>query len=325
MKKYFSFNLNAVDFLKVFLPYWVVFLGYEAVVLYLSPLLKKAEKEPSVLLPLLGIFFLAVFVFVLVAFAFSILMMRKYVSAVSLSGQSLSFKGSVPKFVFMNLGGILLSIITLGIYMPWYIVRVSRYLTGEMSYQNKKFEFTGKGGKLFLIMLLSFFVPLAAVIILYACLLTPAFLVSCTYTTATWAYTIPITLIFYIILIPFIYLIYKWYVSSIRLEAVHFQWNTQFFSSVFYILAQMLLLFVTLFICWPLACINIYRYFAGKTSALSNDKKIGKFGFEGKNGEGFLLFWGQALLSILTLGVYIPWAMKKMGNWMLKNTYYEAE
>jgi uncharacterized membrane protein YjgN (DUF898 family) len=43
-------------------------------------------------------------------------------------------------------------------------------------------------------------------------------------------------------------------------------------------------------------------------------------GFDGPVGRGFLLLWGQTLLVLITLGIYSPWAMARVGRWFAEHT-----
>ena len=52
--------------------------------------------------------------------------------------------------------------------------------------------------------------------------------------------------------------------------------------------------------------------------------QIGRMGFEGSIKKGFGLLWGQALLSIITIGFYLPWAYPKVARWILESTYYDT-
>jgi hypothetical protein len=101
---------------------------------------------------------------------FAIPFLRRLVPALSLEGQALEFRGRIGGFLGLNLPGILLSALTLGIYTPWYAARVTRYLAGETSYRGTAWEFTGRGGSLFLILLLSLVLPVAAITVLFTLL-----------------------------------------------------------------------------------------------------------------------------------------------------------
>lgn len=80
---------------------------------------------------------------------------------------------------------------------------------------------------------------------------------------------------------------------------------------------------ITLGIYLPAAYIKVYRYLVGHTEIQTEQKQEGRLGFRGRSGWGFGLLWGQILLTTVTLGVYAPWALAKVGKWFLSNTYVE--
>jgi uncharacterized membrane protein YqhA len=59
----------------------------------------------------------------------------------------LKFEGSFGEYIGIVVLGIVLSIISLGIYSPWFIRDVNRFFASRTSYQERPFNFLGKGGK----------------------------------------------------------------------------------------------------------------------------------------------------------------------------------
>ena len=80
---------------------------------------------------------------------------------------------------------------------------------------------------------------------------------------------------------------------------------------------------ITVGIYWPAAALRLYAYFVGRTVFERSGQRIGRLGFEGKIGKGFGLIWGQGLLCLITLGIYIPWGYSKVLRWIAGNSYYE--
>lgn len=62
-----------------------------------------------------------------------------------------SYRGLNKELIPLYLGGLLLTLVTLGIYGAWFQVKVQKYIYSKISYGNLTLEFTGKGGELFLI------------------------------------------------------------------------------------------------------------------------------------------------------------------------------
>jgi uncharacterized membrane protein YjgN (DUF898 family) len=93
-----------------------------------------------------------------------------------------------------------------------------------------------------------------------------------------------------------------------------------------FLIPQILLSVITLFIYYPAAMVKIYRYLLNSSSFVDeNNTERGHFGFEGAAARGFGLLWAQGLLALITAGIYGPWAISKVSNWFLNNTYVESK
>jgi len=44
-------------------------------------------------------------------------------------------------------------------------------------------------------------------------------------------------------------------------------------------------------------------------------------GYDGDQFSAFLFMWGQILLTVITLGLYYPWAFSKIAHRVLTQTY----
>lgn len=132
-------------------------------------------------------------------------------------------------------------------------------------------------------------------------------------------------LIFYSFFAAYLYLVYRWFFTNLHYCGYDLSWNTRFWPSVSMIWVQMLLSVLTLGIYLPAAYIKVYRYLVGHTEIQTEQQQEeeGRLGFRGRTGWGFGLLWGQILLTAVTLGIYAPWALAKVGKWFLSNTYVE--
>jgi uncharacterized membrane protein YjgN (DUF898 family) len=319
MKRCFDFNLNAKRFFSLFIAFYIPWLILEIAISVQSGRLDAAAASGSVVLSL--VLSLAMFLLIIL---FYVPILRKIVPAVSFNGQSFAFGGSIGKFFVINLLGVFLSIITLGIYGPWYITRIVRYLTGEVSYKQEALRFQGRGGKLFVILLVTLLVPI---------LLLALFEVRLTGSTfgapmrlnpfqSFMAHAF-VWLIFLAFIAAYIYTVYRWYFTNLHYRDYSVHWDTTFWASMTMIWGQILLSVITLGVYFPAAYIRLYRYFCNRTRILREEEQINSLGFQGAAGRGFGLMWGQLLLTVITLGIYAPWAMAKVGKWYLANTYVE--
>lgn len=324
MKSSFEFTLKGKDWWGPFLGFWALYLLFYIPTVVTSQWESRTGSQAGGLSAVFSLVFLVAFLFIYPLF--TIVFLRILVPRLSIGGKSFAFRGSIGKFLGMNIGGMLLSIITLTVYMPWYIRKVTAYLVSETTFDGTAPEFLGKGGRLFVFMLLALWIPLAAVIGIFATVVgVSAFNggggASST-TAGLSAAGAAMVLLVYIVIVPFVYLMYKWFVN-LKWNEVTITWQTSFWPSCGYILGQMLLTVVTVGIYGPAALLKVYGFFVERTVLSRGGQEIGRLGFEGGIGKGFGLIWGQTLLSIITLGIYLPWAYAKIGTWIASTTSCE--
>lgn len=84
-------------------------------------------------------------------------MSHLYDSAAPPPPDRISVNGEGASLLGIHLLGLLLSILTLGIYRFWWRTNVRRYLWSCVSYKDEPFEYTGRGGELFVGFLIAFF------------------------------------------------------------------------------------------------------------------------------------------------------------------------
>ena len=70
--------------------------------------------------------------------------------------QALEYDGRIGELYGIFVVNLLLTIITIGIYRFWAITRWRRYFWSHMTFQDDRFEYTGRGGELFLGFLMAF-------------------------------------------------------------------------------------------------------------------------------------------------------------------------
>jgi uncharacterized membrane protein YjgN (DUF898 family) len=320
MNREFDFRLDAKSFLPLFLAFYIPWLILEVLIMVQSRRVESAAASAQGVFALL----LLLAALILLTVLLYIPILRKLVPAVHFEGEPYHFRGSIGKFLGLNLLGIFLTVITLGIYGPWYLTRISRYLVGEVSYKEQPLGFTGRGGRLFVIILLTIIVPMIP-LILVQLRLDPTLSVFPAVVNPFQAFMLQFLayLIFYSFMTAYLYLIYRWFFTNLRYGEKSLSWNTQFWPSVSLIWVQMLLSVLTLGIYLPAAYIKIYRYIVGHSEIRTEQEREGVLGFGGQTGGGFGLIWGQMLLTIITAGIYAPWALSKVGKWFLSNTYVE--
>jgi uncharacterized membrane protein YjgN (DUF898 family) len=259
---------------------------------------------------------------VVIQAVFTILFLRIIVPKLSIGGKAFVFRGHIAKYLGMNLTGLLLSIVTLTVYLPWYARRIVTYLVGETTFNGSSPEFLGKAGRLLKYLLLAMWIPVIVVGIVFGLMSGVGTVSYATVQAGMTPAQAGMAFAVSLIMIPFLYLMYKWYVD-VRWNDVTIAWRTSLWPSCGFILGQLLLSLITISIYWPAAALRLYRYFTARTVLSKRDVEMGRLGFDGSIAKGWRLMWGQALLSIVTLGAYIPWACAIIGRWIAASTYYE--
>ncbi|MBI4945135.1 MAG: DUF898 family protein [Bacteroidetes bacterium] len=308
MKNYFNFNLTG----KKLLPLWILFL-----ILFLVPYVFmiftmrniQPGNSPSAL------FFPLMILLCIVAFVFTFYAAKLMIENIAYKDKAIVFNGSFGKYIGTVLLGFFLSIITLGIYMAWFTRNIHRFFIDNSSYDSQNFKFQGKGGKLFVILLLTIFLP----VIILSIVMVKFLIAGNTHLAPS--FIVIQQLVMMVIMIPYMYFVYKWMVN-VNYKEYNISWETNFWNSCGKIVIEIALTIITLGIYMPLAMLRLYKYFADRTIAVSNESKQ-RFGYDIDPLNDFLLLWGQMLLTIITLGIYYPWACCKIGKRILSKTYLQ--
>ena len=324
MKNNFSCSLYGKMWWKPFVVFIVLFLAVFIPLEFALAKIQLPGGTTNILPTALFIIVMYGLLFIINAI-FSVILYKIAYPTITVRNNSFSFTGSIGEFVKINIVGFLLILVTVGFYTPWYTKRIASYIVSHSQYDNTTGIFLGKGKKLLKYFFLGLVIPLVIWCILIG-ILSAAIRSGIDHSSVS---TTPLTILSFItvisvfvVLIPFLYLVYKWY-FNINWKNMHLSWDTKFWASCFFILRQMLLLLITMGIYWPAFCIKLYRYFSGKTILTENQKELFRFGFEGKTGKGFCLLWGQTLLSLITLGIFLPWAYANCARYFINNTYIE--
>ncbi len=325
MKARFSCALTGSLWWKPYLLLVVLTLAIIGPMEYAMLTLQPQEQNPEVILwTFLFVIVMAILVTVVSA-ALTMVLARIAAPTVALGSARFSFDGKPGEYAKMNLTGILLTLLTFGFYGPWYYRNIIAYCVYHTEYAGTRGGFAGKPGKYLKYILLGLGVPIFIWTIAFGALVVGIMASSGDYNVDMSA-ILTATLISYVFLFllmtPFIYLTYKWLINiSWKNGAITL--NARFFPSVFYIMGQILLCFVTFGIYLPALYVNMWRYLVGKTVYEENGAKA-EFGFDGKTGSGFALLWGQFLLILVTVGIYSPWAAARCTRYFIENTFVET-
>ena len=315
MKSYLNFTLKGSQFL----PVWIAFFFFFMIPYYF--LLGEFNELISSDVPAGGpskLFFIYLAFVLAMAYTFVYYMVKLVVQSLEYKGGKVLCNYHLGKYIGIIITGLVLSIVTVGIYIPWLIKNMHRFFTNGASYNSHKFSFKGKGGKLFLIMTLTIFIPFLLVgIVLFSIL-------ESTIDLQSQNFLLIYQMIVMFSLVPNIYLILKWMVDF-RYKDYLIRWDTEFFPATGKIALELVFAVITFGIYFPMAYIRLYRYFTEHTkSNVVNEKQI-SLGYDGDSLSDFLFMWGQILLTVVTLGFYYPWAFSRIAQRVLTQTFLETD
>ncbi|MEI7523942.1 MAG: DUF898 family protein [Mariniphaga sp.] len=342
MKSYLNFTLKGAQFL----PLWIAFFFFYLIPFYflIQELAELTASEVPAGGPSIRFFFYLIIVLA-VFFTFVYYSSRLILQSLEYRGLKIICDFHSGKYVGIIVSGLVLSIVTIGIYIPWFIRNLHRFFVHGVSYNSHKFAFRGTGGKLFQIMTLAIFIPFIVVGFIVFTLMKS--------NIEIWIYQVMVISS----LVSIIYLTFKWMVLiryknyvirldtgffhamwKIAIELVLavilvfiFSWLTSV-SSVFWLKAdfvpatgkimfELVLAVLTLGFYFPMAFIRLFRYFSEHTKSNVVDGKQITMGYDGDQVTDFLFMWKQILLTIISFGIYYPWAFTRIAQRLLSQTF----
>jgi uncharacterized membrane protein YjgN (DUF898 family) len=319
MKNYFKFNLTGQKLLPVWLFYMFLFLiSYICVQVRMQSFNTQPNTDPHEAMQHMseiGGLFGITLLLMIVRYAISFFIAKMSIEDTEFKLKNFEFGGQFGEFIGMIILGFFLTIITLGIYSPWFIKKVYDFFSENTAHDSSSFKFNGKGLDLFGIITL-FIVAIIFLIILFFIIT-----IGSLNHASTSPGSIGILLLILVAIIPYLYFITKWSVNF-TFKGYTIKMETKLWKSLGKIALELLLSVITLGIYSPLAYLKVYQYFAENTFAESEEKSK-TFGYDMEAGSDFLFIWGQLLLSIITLGFYFPWAYCKVADRIMSKTYSE--
>jgi uncharacterized membrane protein YjgN (DUF898 family) len=270
---------------------------------------------PPKVTPFFGFFFLLFPLFFVAMLFMYFFLIRFCIEGIRYKDKALQFSGTPMAFLGRIVLGIILTIVTLGIYLAWFIRDIVRFFVNNTSYDSAQFKFRGSGLKLLGIIIVTLLVPM---IIFFAF----AFKLILLMATGNYLYRMLFNTLEVLIFSPYIYFVYQWNVD-VEYKQYVINWRTEGWPSILKIAQENLLMMITFYIYFPLAYIRLYGYFMNRTVADSGTRVL-QFGFDSTDMDDFVLIWKETLLTIVTLGVYFPWAICNINKRILGKTYLES-
>lgn len=308
MKNYLDFKLSGSRIFPYFLCIFLTYIAYAILNLY-----AMTNLNPAAPFNVAVIGCMLVYIIVLILCVFHI--WRLYITSISCYSEALKFDGDFKEYLKINAIGLLLTIVTFGIYFYWYQKRVCDFYARSTSYNNVKFKFDGKALVLFAICL--GFIVVTVV----------SFFLAAIYAAKGESSALLILLLIFILLSsgPLTYLVYRWYIDFSYGNRKITMRSGEYFSGSCFLMLQFSLVVITFGIYWPAASIRIYRYFVNRVEVRNEEGVMeSKMGCDATMGSDFIFIFAQILLTAITFGIYCPWAICKINERLITKTYIET-
>jgi uncharacterized membrane protein YjgN (DUF898 family) len=211
--------------------------------------------------------------------------------------RKIEFTGTGGGLFVKFLVGMILTGITFGIYLPWFMVSLQKYICENLTLKTEtgdvRFQFIGTGGGLFVVGLVGMLLTMITFGI-YA----PWFLVKLTQyvTDRTLATT-----------------------ADGTVHVARFNGNGASLLGT-YILGLVLTM-VTFGIYAPWFMVNLSKFFLNNMDILENNTKIGEFAFYGDGAELLGTYIVGMLLTMITFGIYGFWFSVNLMKYFAKGTH----
>jgi len=327
MKNYFKFNLTGKKILPVWIALIVLFIiPYIYVQVKIKGLSGQTADPQETMVRLVEVlkWYGVMIPLYLVEYSILFFFAKLAIQTIEFKEQAFQFAGKFKDFLLVLVPGFFLSIMTIGIYSPWFATRINKFFAKNTSHNSNSLDFKGKGSDLFLIILFGIIIPmivLSSILGIYTFIELKSGAISATTPNIVGIVTLIMILLMVIIFIPYMYYAYKWMVNY-KFKEYSIQWETSFWSSAVKIFVEVFLSVITIGIYLPLASLKLFKYFSDRTIATSESGSK-KFGYDIEPANDFLFIWKQFLLTIITLGIYYPWALCKISYRVIGKTYVE--
>jgi uncharacterized membrane protein YjgN (DUF898 family) len=212
------------------------------------------------------------------------------------------FSGTGGELLGQLLVGYILTIITLGIYGPWFMCKFANFIAERTSYGptakgTVRFRFEGQGGELFVTFLVGYLLTMITIGIYapwFMCKLAKFYADNTVATTDDG--------------------------SSYKPD---FQGRGGDLFVTF--LVGYLLTAITLGIYGPWFICKMNKWFSENTKITKNGQMVGGLDFTGQGGDLLVTFIVGYLLTTITIGIYAPWFQVKMLAFNAENTKIDVE
>ncbi len=325
MKQFFSLNVRGRDVVWPMLGWWLL------TVLYVLGIVVRLLAAPESGMTVVNwAFALRLLVGFALHTAFGVgvalvllPVMKHTIGALSYGGEAFESDYSTRRYVGLVVGGVALTVLTCGLYLPWFITRLMRFFCEGVSHSFHLMTFRGKAMRLFAISILTLVLPVVAVVALaqHSDLLDPTkFSFDMMSFGPLLGLGVVLLEIFCVSL--FVVLLYRWWVDVTYGDKV-VTTRMPLLSATGFVVWQGVLSLLTAGLYAPMASLRMMQYVAERSVVVGADGEEKRLGLRLRSWRDWAWMWGQMLLLVVTLGIYLPWFYAKTMNRFGSRLYVE--
>ena len=347
MKNYFNFKLTGIRILPTWIFFFVFFIA--PVYFLYGEFIGLTAKDVSAEGPSSRFFLILGFISIMY-FVFFFLFTKLIFKSIGINEVKLKCRYNAVQYLWIIVSGLVFSLLTLGIYFPWMINNIHRFFINGVSWKSNSFKFKGDGFQLFMIFTFTIILPFLILgIVIFSILdsnidlwiyelIVIIIFISLIYLVFKWMinigykdYTLKIDVGFFaaigkivleLIMAVIFVAIFEWSINfSNAYVGNYILWEFNYFPVTGKAIIELVMAVVTANFYFPMAFIRLYKYFTTHTHSNVVDGSRLSLGYEGEQVDVFLFMWGQILLTVITAGIYFPWAFSKIVKRFLAKTY----
>lgn len=321
MKHYFNFNLNGNKLIGIWLLLYVIV--YAPMIWVQITTQELTEASPEAVGAMFG-YWALIIALIFIQYAILFYFIKWSIEVVEFRNEKFLFHGTFGEYLKVLLLNGLLTLITFGIYYPWMLAKIYRFVCKNTEYAGSRFDFNSKGGALFIILLIIIFLPITLFSLIFGAVAGIQAINGTAPETAANVIgitSIAMMFIILIIIIPYYYFYYNW-IINFQFKDYNIRWTTKAGGAVMKIGLEIFLSLITLGIYAPAALVKLYDYFMERTVAVSDEEEL-RFGYDMEIKKDYLFLLVQNLLTLITAGIYLPWAYCKINQYLLQKSYID--
>jgi len=250
-----------------------------------------------------------------------------FINTLSLDGKRFSTNLDYNSIFSVMLANILLSIFTIGIYIPWGYKAIIDKIVENTEYEgNKCFKFSSYASQLF-----SFIVVSIVIMFILAFAIGLSIVIVVNYSGVIGIMIFPIMIVLFIAFFAVVCAMQVFTINwAINLKIASdkknatYTLNLNVSSAILFYLGQTMLLVITFGFYVGAYMMNIYDYFVSRTVEKTDGNITGHFRFVKPIGKGAGFLLGQVILTHLTAGFYSPFALVEYSKFFINNTYLDT-